>query len=152
MSFYNIPVGPPIITTETYGAIGVNSIQTGGSPSLSWNVEYNNNMVLDLPEDDGSNENFIIPFYIQPFNYIDIQTVFDSPVKLVIENCPPNWWVVRNKGFKPLTISPQTNGSSQYDPTNEYTLGPDSHQILAIMPGKPPVFNSLDNPSSFSLT
>lgn len=146
-----VPVGTPMNVSDSGQSISINGINIGGSPTMSWNNEYNGGYVLELPEDNGSNTNVEIYFNTQPFNYLDIRTSYASPVKLVIYNVPPNWWLVHNTGTNPVTISPQINGGGTYDSTNDKTIAANSHNFVVIVPGVPPLTNSLTNPTTFQL-
>jgi hypothetical protein len=108
-------------------------------------------MDLELPENNGSNSNVEIYFNTQPFNYLNIKSNYASPVKLVIYNVPPNWWLVHNTGTNPVVISPQINGGSIYESTNDKTIAANSHNFIAVMPGVPPLTNSLTNPTLFQM-
>ncbi len=148
----NVPVGIPMMPSESGQSFSISNLFIGGSPSLSWNVQYNEGVVLHIPEDNGTNKNVVLSFISQPFNYIDITTTSATPVKLVINNVPPNWWLVHNESPFHITISPQINGANSYQNTNEKTLDANSHYFIAIMPGVPPLVNQLANPTVFKLS
>ena len=151
MASFRIPIGTPPVITESGQSISINGINIGGSPTLSWNNEYNNNMDVDLPENNGTNTDVVIYFNIQPFNYINVKSNYASSVKLIIYNVPPNWWLVHNTGTNPVTISPQINGAATYETKNDKTLSANSHNFIAIVPGVPPLTNALTNPTSFQM-
>lgn len=144
-----VPVGIPMKPSEAGQSITLSSLFVGASPSLSWNVQYNEGNSLILPANDGTNENVVIQFNSQPFNYIDVTTNSATPVKLVINNIPPNWILVHNESIYKITISPQINGVNIYQTIHDKVLDEESHNFLAIMPGVPPLTNALTNPTSF---
>ena len=147
-----VPVGIPMRPSEGGQAFQINNIFLGGSPSLSWNLQYNMGNTLVLPADDGINTNYVIPFITQPFSYIDITTNSATPVKLIINNVPPNWWLVRNESPYKIIISPQINGVSSYQSINDKLINENSENFIAIMPGVPPLSNALTNPTGFQFT
>jgi len=147
-----VPVGIPMRPSEAGQAFTISNLFIGGSPSLSWNVQYNEGNTLVLPEENGINQNVVIPFITQPFSYIDITTNSATPVKLIITNVPPNWWMVHNESPYKIVISPQTNGVNAYQNIHDKLLDENSHNFIAIMPGVPPLVNSLTNPTSFLFT
>lgn len=157
---------PPLTTsTETYDSIQITNQFKGGSPALNWNDKYNNGDVLDAA---GvvitTSNNIIINYYENPFNYIEITSTLSTSQIVQINNCPPTWWYVYNPGSFDITISPQINGQVQttgtlsifgaggsYDSTNEYVITAGTYNMVAIVPGNPPLVTSLQNPTTFAL-
>ena len=123
----------------------------GASPVLNWNLQYNNNQPLNLPSVTTENTNYVINYYQSPFNYLEIFTTVTNPQILQINNCPPMWWYVKNSGSLDVIISPQINQSLEYDSTNEYIITANSYNLVCIVPGVPPLINSLQNPTVMSL-
>lgn len=146
MNSFFIPVGQPIVSSESYQSVSINVFNSGGSPTLSWNNMYNNNKVLELEKQTDVSKFYIIDFTNQPFNYIDISTNVDKSKIVVINNMSANWLFVRNVGLKEIIISPQINGST-YDYTSEKTLTSNSYNFIATMPN----LVNLKNPTFFEL-
>lgn len=150
---YKNAVPPLLSSTESYSSLLISGPGhfKGGSPVLDWNLKYNNNQTLNLPVADTENPNYIINYYETPFNYLDISTTVVGAQTLQINNCPPMWWNVYNSGLIDVIISPQINGITEYDSTNEYTITANSYNLICIVPGVPPLINSLLNPTSLTL-
>jgi hypothetical protein len=150
------PQGPLLGGSETYQSLEIGRLHKGGTPSVSWNDGYNSGNTLDIP-DSTTNPDIFIDYVKQPFSFIEISTTFLLPVKVIIQNCPPTLWLVQNSGLIPIIISPQINSKqtypdASYDPTNDYTVSPQSHLFMTINPGIPPLENSVPNPSSLTMT
>lgn len=156
----NIPTPPAPLSGATFDSFTLNGAVIGTGSALNWNFEYNEGKVLELPENNGTNKDYTIYYQDQPFNYLDIRTIYANPVKLVIFNVPPSWWLVHNTGTQNITISPQigqgvitiNNKPQQVNPANDKLIGPESHNFVAIVPGSPPLVNSISNPSLFEMT
>ena len=150
-----MPVGIPMKPSAGGQALTISNIFIGGSPSLSWNIQYNEGKTLVLQEQDQleTRPNYVIPFNTQPFSYIDITTYHPYSVKLIINNVPPNWWLVHNESpLYGITISPQINGASKYEDRNDKRIFANTHNFIATVPGVPPLLNYLKNPSGFTFT
>lgn len=145
---------PPLLTGSTkYKDVQVSGPGhfKGSSPVLDWNDQYNDNTPLLLKDSSIVDENYIIKYYVTPFNYIELDSSTPSSQILQIDNCPPCWWYIRNRSNFSVIISPQINGTESYDSTNEYSIDPNSHRLLCITPGSPPLINPLQNPTSMNL-
>jgi len=164
---------PPLTTsTGNYNSLTVigPGLFKGGSPVSDYNVKYNNGQVLVLEEYvESPSNNYIIDYYDTPFNYINISSTTALSQIIQVNNCPPMWWFVHNQSSFNIIISPQINGflditgSSQYiipptgstvsvyDATNEYEILPNTHCIMCITPGTPPLVDPLRNPTCMEL-
>jgi hypothetical protein len=158
---------PPLInSTQNYDSIQIDGLFKGGSPALSWNDKYNNGDVLDASGFVVTTaNNIIIDYYKQPFNYIEIGSSSSNTNVVQINNCPPMWWYVYNTSATvDIIISPQINGvespeatlsifgtGAPFDPTNNYVIPANSYNLVAIVPGNPPLVTSLRNPTTLTL-
>lgn len=143
---------PPITTPDkSYNSLQISpNVFKGGSPVLNWNLIYNKGEILRLKSSSVLQKQYI-NYYKQPFNFIEIDSIVPSSGILVINNVPPCWWSICNCGIHNIIISPQINGSENYDSTNEYILTPGEYKIMSIQPGNPPLIDLLKNPTSLKL-
>ncbi len=107
--------------------------------------------LLELGDSEVLLENYVIEYYDTPFNYIDIDTSVATSQILQINNSPPCWWFVKNSSSFDITISPQINGTSSYDSTNEFVITNNTTCVLCITPGSPPLTDTLQNPTCMKL-
>lgn len=141
---------PPLIpSSKNYQSLRVCGNIRSGSPVLNWNQTYNNNNNLVLgPSTQG---NYVIDFNRTPFNYIRVETNEPSPQIIEIKNCPPTWFYLNNRSTVDITISPQTNGSPNFDPTNNYTIPMNTYNIISVNPGVPPLNSSMQTVSRIEM-
>ena len=143
---------PSIFSDKHYHSLQIGpGFFRGSSPVIDWNVVYNDKKPLELPPNT-TEELRIINYYEQPFNYIEVDTTFGNPSILVIQNIPPCWLSIYNCGLIDITISPQINGKDSYDNTNEYIIPAGEYRMVSIVPGIPPLSDSLQNPTTFQFT
>jgi hypothetical protein len=145
---------PPLLpSTANYGSLQISGPGhfKGSSPVLDWNIRYNEGNTLELGDSGVLLENYVIEYYDTPFNYIDIDTSVATSQILQINNSPPCWWFVKNSSSFDITISPQINGTSSYDSTNEFIITNNTTCVLCITPGSPPLTDTLQNPTCMKL-
>lgn len=135
---------PPTITHDkNYHSLQINNILQSHSPALSWNEKYNSGNPLSLVgrttdvETGNITNNYVIDFALQPFNYLELTTLFVTSQIVEIRRCPQTWISVYNNSLGSIIISPQIGppGETQdYNSDNNYTLAPNTRYLLSIKP------------------